>query len=255
MKTLRSIISVFLLLLSHSISIAESQPQGSIDACNALYHDNGYEEAIACYKALSDEGLSANILYNIGNSYAQLDQTGYSVLYYMRALALAPGDSDISGNLAMVKNEKGLFPPEKSAASQFFSLLTTGQWSVVCLLSITAYLIFSFTRLKKRNNWALESLVIIICLLSLGTGVLGAMTGYREWHQQSVVIRDSRLLVSPFENGAPIGSIEQGRLVYPEKEHGGYWYVTDETGRKGWLKTETFKPIMFQSSVRGKPLT
>lgn len=245
MKIRHSIISVFLLLLSHSIAIADSQPQRSIEACNTLYHNNALEEAIGCYEEFSDAGYSANILYNIGNSYAQLDQTGYSVLYFMRALAIDPGDSDISGNLAMVKNEKGLFPPEKSAVQLFFSLLTLGQWSVLCLLSVGGYLVFSCTRLNKGKNMALESLVIILCLLSLGAGILGAMIQYREW-QHSVVIKDSRLLVSPFENGASIGSIEQGRLVYPQKEHGRYWYVSDETGRKGWLEAEAFQPILPQ---------
>lgn len=244
MKTLPFLISVLLILLPLSASIAGSDQQHiSIEACNTLYHNNAFEDAITCYMNIPSEGHSANILYNIGNSYTQLDQPGYSVLYFLRALSINPGDSDISGNLAMVKKEKGLFPPEKSAAQFFFSLLSLGQWSLLCLLSVAGYLIFSCTRLTKGKNILLESFVILLCVFSLSAGVLGTIMRYREWHQ-SVVIKDSRLLVSPFENGASIGSIEQGRLVYPHKEHGDYWYVTDETGRKGWLGTEVFESIM-----------
>jgi hypothetical protein len=246
MKTLPLLITVLLILLALSVSIAaRDQQQISIEACNTQYHNNAFEDAIACYQNIPSEGHSANILYNIGNSYAQLDQPGYSVLYFLRALSINPGDSDISGNLAMVKKEKGLFPPEKSAAQLFFSLLSLGQWSLLCLLSVAGYLIFSCTRLTKGKNVLLESFVILLCVFSLSAGVLGTIIRYREWHQ-SVVIKDSRLLVSPFENGASIGSIEQGRLVYPHKEHGNYWYVTDETGRKGWLETEVFESIMPQ---------
>ena len=246
MKTLPFLITVLLTLMALSVSIAaRDQQQISIEACNTLYHNNTFEDAIACYKNVPSEGHSANILYNIGNSYAQLDQPGYSVLYFLRALSINPGDSDISGNLAMVKKEKGLFPPEKSAAQLFFSLLSLGQWSLLCLVSVAGYLIFSCTRLTKGKKLLLESFVILLCLFSLSAGVLGTIIRYREWHQ-SVVIKDSRLLVSPFANGASIGSIEQGRLVYPHKEHGNYWYVTDETGRKGWLETEVFESIMPQ---------
>ena len=246
MKTLPFLITILLTLLPLSVSVAVSdQQQLSIEACNTLYHNNDFEDAIACYKNIPSEGHSANILYNIGNSYAQLDQPGYSILYFLRALSINPGDSDISGNLAMVKKEKGLFPPEKSAAQLFFSLLSLGQWSLLCLLSVAGYLIFSCTRLTKGKNVLLESFVILLCVFSLGAGILGTVIRYREWHQ-SVVIKDSRLLVSPFENGASIGSIEQGRLVYPHKEHGNYWYVTDETGRKGWLESEVFESIMPQ---------
>ncbi len=245
MITLRSLISVFLILLCYSVSFADSGKQNaaSLEACNTFYHNNAFEDAVTCYKNLLSGGHSANILYNIGNSYAQLDQPGYSVLYFLRALSVNPKDSDISGNLAMVKKEKGLFPPEKSAVQMFFGLLTLGQWSILCLISLAGYLVFSLTRLSKGKNMVLESFVILLCIFSLSAGVLGTMMRYREWHQ-SVVIRDSRLLVSPFENGASIGSIKQGRLVYPQKKHGDYWYVTDETGRKGWLETAVFKSIL-----------
>ena len=244
MKKLPCLIPVFLILLTCSHAMADgSQLDESIEACNALYHENSFEDAIACYQRLSDKEHSANILYNIGNCYAQLDQPGYSVLYFLRALSLNPGDSDISGNLAMVKNEKGLFSPEKSAVQLFFSLLTLGQWSILCLLSAAGYLVFACTRLTREKNMVLETFVALLCSIALSAAVLGTMMRYKEWHQ-SVVIRDSRLLVSPLENGASIGSIKQGRLVYPHKEHGNYWYVTDETGRKGWLETEVFESIL-----------
>ena len=246
MKKISCLIPVFLILLTCSHSMADgSRQDATIEACNALYHENDFEDAIACYQSLSDNEHSANILYNIGNSYAQLDQPGYSVLYYLRALSLDPGDSDFSGNLAMVKKEKGLFPPEKSAVQLFFSLLTLGQWSILCLLSAAGYLAFACTRLRREKNMVLEIFVILLCAILVTAGGFGAGIRYREWHQ-SVVVKDSRLLVSPFENGASLGSIEQGTLVLPQKEHGDYWYVTDERGRKGWLKTEAFEPILPQ---------
>jgi len=246
MKKLPFILVPLIALLCHTASFADtSGEEMSLEVCNKLYHSLAFEDAIACYKEIAAEKQSAAILYNIGNSYAQLDQAGYSILYFLRALSIDPGDSDISGNLAMVKKENGLFPPEKPVIKHLVNLLTLGQWSILCLLSLAGYLVFSFSRITRKPNYVLEACVITICIIVFSAGALAAGVRYKEWHQ-GVVIENSRLLISPFENGTSIGSIEPGRLVYPHKEHGDYWYVTDETGRKGWLQTEAFETILPQ---------
>ena len=43
------------------------------------------------------------------------------------------------------------------------------------------------------------------------------------------------LLISPFKDAASTGTIMEGRIVRPLKEHGEYILVTDPSGRKGWL--------------------
>ena len=175
MKKRPCLMPVFLILLTCSHVMADGRSKdASVEACNALYHENSFKDAIGCYQSLSNSEHSANILYNIANSYAQLDQPGYSVLYYLRALSLNPGDSDISGNLTMIKTEKGLFPPEKSAVQRFFGLLTLGQWSILCLLSTAGYLIFACTRLRRPKNLVLETFVLLLCTILLSAGVFGA---------------------------------------------------------------------------------
>lgn len=214
-----------------------------IDRCNSLYHDTSYEQAITCYQALSSEGISAEILYNIGNSYAQLDQSGRAVLHYLRALCLEPDDSDISGNLSLIRKEKGLFPIDPSLSEQFFGLFSVTQWSLLCLSALVIYLVFSLFRIKKRRSLFAESLVIILCATLLVLGASGAILQYQQW-QHAVVINDSRLLVSPFNSASSIGQIQSGRLVMSHKQHNDFHYVTDETGRKGWIQNSVIEKIM-----------
>ena len=216
---------------------------GEIDRCNSLYHDSSYEQAITCYQGLVSEGISAEILYNIGNSYAQLDQTGRAVLHYLRALCLEPDDSDISGNLSLVRKEKGLFAKDPSLSEQLFGLITVTQWSLLCLSALVIYLVFSLYRLKKRRSLLVESLVVILCTALFVLGAAGAVLRYQQW-QQSVVIDDSRLLVSPFNSASSIGQIQSGRLVMSHKQHNDFHYVTDETGRKGWIQGSAIEKIM-----------
>ncbi len=82
---------------------------------NEAYSRGDYAQAIAQYEQITETaGYAPSVLYNLANSYALSGQTGRAVLNYERALRLAPSDSDISGNLELVKKENGLFPREAS---------------------------------------------------------------------------------------------------------------------------------------------
>jgi len=58
------------------------------------------------------------------------------------------------------------------------------------------------------------------------------------------VVTDDRLLLSPFDKSESVGAIDQGRLVTVHRSYGDYVYVTDETGRKGWLHGKSRAPIL-----------
>ncbi len=230
-------VSIPLLLLIDQIGFAA---EADLDACNRLYHDSAYAEAITCYENL---GTSPELLFNIGNSYTRLGKTGYGVLYYLRGLCLAPEDPDILSNLSRIRKENSLFPQEPAVTDQIFSLLTINQWSYLCLAALIFYLLFLVFNLRKRKGRGTEVAVTLTCLIVFSLAACGGMYQYRQWHQ-SVVVEDTRLLVSPFENGESTGLIGQGRLIMPHKTYKDFVYISDEMGRTGWLKIESQVPII-----------
>jgi len=223
-------------------TLSGSEVKPTLDGCNRLYHDSEFEAAIRCYEQL---GTSAELLFNIGNSYASLDQAGYAILYYLRALCLAPGDADLLSNLSRIRTENSLFTPEHSPGDQFFSILTIYQWSYLCLAVLLFYLVYLIylQRSKKSNSLIVSATLAAIFIFSLGCGGI-----WHHWHQwqRSVVIEKSRLLISPFENADSIGSIEPGRLVVAGQKYQEFVYVTDEQGRTGWLQEDHQAPIIEQ---------
>jgi hypothetical protein len=58
-----------------------------------------------------------------------------------------------------------------------------------------------------------------------------------------VVGQEAKLHISPFPEAASTGTIKAGRLVRPEKTHGDYVLIQDETGRSGWISKGTFERI------------
>ena len=70
------------------------------------YQQNQFEEAIRQYEELlATEGESADVYYNLGNSYYKSQHIAKAVLNYERALLLRPGDADIRFNLEMAKSK------------------------------------------------------------------------------------------------------------------------------------------------------
>ena len=72
---------------------------------DSAYMNKDYHKAITLYEdALKSEGVSAAILYNLGNTYYKAGNNGKAILCYERALMLDPNDNDIITNLNLVRN-------------------------------------------------------------------------------------------------------------------------------------------------------
>jgi len=211
---------------------------------NEAYSRGDYAAAINDYEQITRlSGYSPGVLFNLANSYAQVGKTGLAVLNYERAQRLAPSDTDISGNLELVKKENGLFPRELSKTERFFNLLSLKQWSTVILFSLIAFTMMMLLTIRVRFSRQLTISVSAGCLLLAMLAVAGAYFHYQYFNPAVVIVPDARLFVSPFENAGSNGTIKEGRLVYPVKQHGEYTYVTDETNRKGWIPTASIEAV------------
>lgn len=233
------------------ISVADESPDLLLQQANEAYSRGEYDQAIARYEQLSQSaGYSATVLYNLANSYAQTGKIGLAVLNYQRALRLAPGDSDISGNLELVRKESGLFAGEYGGVERFFRILEPHRWSQLILFSLVLFTLFRLVAVKHRFSAKVSVTMAASCLLLLCLGTAGTLYRFREFNPAVVIAPDARLLISPFSSAASVGAIQEGRLVYAEKEHGDFSYVTDETRRKGWIATASTANVADRTSDR-----
>ena len=232
-----------LLFCSQSVWADEQVQQDRFQDAVSAYTKGDYKKAIEGFESLAMEGISPALLYNLGNSYAQAGQIGRAILNYERALRLAPGDSDIRGNLELVRKEKGLFQEEQSFGQRFVALLGLNQWIAVAAIAFVVFagvlLLPLLDRLKRSLRYGIAS----VSLLITATACLGIIGQYQCWHDGVVVVADARLRVSPFESAASIGTIQEGRLLRPGKIHNNFVLVVDEAGRSGWLAADAFESI------------
>ncbi len=241
----RILISCLLFIFLSPVWTAGQNSQHLFEQGNEAYSRGDFSAATEFYNQLTEtSGYSTGVLSNLGNSYAQSGRIGKAILNYERALRLAPSDSDIQGNLTLIKKESGLFPREYSWSERFFQLLDLNQWTMSAFSVLVLLSIFQLLSLKFHFSTLMRRLVTAGCFFLLILSVTAAFYRHQQWHPSVVTKSDSRLLISPFNAAASTSSIQQGRLVYPQETHGKFSYVRDETGRKGWIDSSAIEAVI-----------
>lgn len=239
-------LALFLLLLSSlCMAVTDADSKNLFNLGNEAYSRGEFSAAADFYEQLTaTSGYGPGVLFNLGNSYAQSGQTGKAILNYERALRLAPSNSDIQSNLELIRKESGLFPKEYSWSEHFFQLFNLDQWTVSAFFFLLVFTVFQVISLKHHFSAQVRWIVTAVCITFFTLSLSGLFSRNHQWQPSVVTDDDSRLLLSPFSSSASTGSIQQGRLVYPEKTHGDFSYVVDETGRKGWIASSAIESVL-----------
>lgn len=239
-------VCVLLLLVSQLLWAQEQDREGQFRDAVQAYGQGEYKAASQQFEALVRDGVSVSLLFNLANSYAQAGESGRAILNYERARRLAPGDSDIKGNLELVRKEKGLFQEEQSVGQRLVTFLELNQWTGLAMIAFvlfgTVLLVPLPPGLKRIPRYGVAAVSLLVTMVA----IIGAVGQYRHWKDGVVIVADARLRISPFSSAASIGTIQEGRLVRPGKSHGNYFLVEDETGRSGWLEAGAFEAIVFE---------
>lgn len=96
-------LAVAVLLIATASSLASP-----LDDAAKAYDDGDFAKAISIYNQVAEEtGVSASLLYNLGNSYVKVGDYGKAMLSYQRALRLDPSDKNIKENISFITSKVG----------------------------------------------------------------------------------------------------------------------------------------------------
>ena len=103
--TIRQTTSIADTVSAKGVAIPHGENLVTKAQADSAYAKGDYASAIELYESiLANQGESADIYYNLGNSYYKNKDIAHSILNYERAYLLNPGDSDIRFNLEMARN-------------------------------------------------------------------------------------------------------------------------------------------------------
>ncbi|MCR4614312.1 MAG: tetratricopeptide repeat protein [Bacteroidaceae bacterium] len=242
-----------ILLLLGTFTLAQASPKTDADK---LYEQEKYKEAAAAYQNIIDnEGIAAELYYNLGNSYYKLDDIPNAILNYERALRIDPSDDDTRTNLALARSktsDKVTPPSEMFFVTWWKNLcnsLSIHTWTtlavasfILMLLGILAYMFLSSTTLRKIGIYS--AIVLFFAVILANLCALGQHLTTRS-HTDGIIFSSAvTVKSSPSESSTDLFIIHSGSKVEILDNTLQDWYeVRLEEGKQGWIPTNTLEVI------------
>jgi len=244
-KQIFFIIVVFVFVVS-AISHA-GEAEDLFSQGNRAYVEGNYETALSCYrKVMETEGISASLLYNMGNAYYHIKDVGNAVLYYERALYLDPGNADIQANLRMARKDFGLVEREPGKWERFFHLFNLNVWTWMAsgALAVFALIILLRGVAPRLRPGRLLKAASAVALFLFVLSATGLVLQYEKIDCGIVTAKGASLLVSPFDASSKSGAIKDGAVVRIAKTYKDYLLVEEANGESGWIARESVKSVV-----------
>ena len=243
-------------LSASASSPSVSLPQASKSEADSAYAHEDFLTAALLYQQLLDScGGSAQLYYNLGNSYYRQDSIARAILCYERARLLDPSDDDIRFNLEMARAktvDRVMPASEMFFVSLFHRMvlslsLQTWAWlgllSFLLMLSAIAAYFFLPTLTGKKLGFSTAVISLLICLFA-------NIAAYQQLHQlenrSSAVIMTSSAVVksTPSPSGTDLFILHEGTRVEIEDDTMNEWVeIRMSDGKEGWLQRSEIEII------------
>ncbi len=238
-----------------------AQEQKSVDVqsmkvlADSAYVDGNYQKAILFYDSLLSQGVSAELYYNLGNTYYRLDDITHAVLNYERALQLAPGDEDIRFNLQMAQSKTiDKIVPESEAffVTWYHSLVNIASvdgWATIALISLALAVVLALLYLFSNPIW-MRKVGFFGAFVTLFVFIIANILAWQQKdtleHRKSAIIMESAVTVksTPAKNGTDLFVLHEGTKVTIIDDSMREWKeIRLADGKQGWLETKQMETI------------
>ena len=243
---------VLLLMLMAPAMAANAVTKEQADSAYAQGH---YQQAVKDYEQLLKQGVSAELYYNLGNSYYRMDEMPRAVLNYESALLLSPGDRDIRFNLQMARSKTiDKITPE---SEMFFvtwyrslvNLTSVDGWARLALVALALAIVLALLYLFSSPIWLRK----VGFFGAFGLLLLFIVANFFAYAQkQSFVARSGAIIMSPAvtikstpaKQGTDLFILHEGTKVEITDGTMKQWKrIRVADGKEGWLETSQIEVI------------
>ena len=241
---------VLLALMMPAVSHAVTK-----ESADAEYTKGNYQQAIKDYEQLLQNGVSAEIYYNLGNAYFRTDNITKAILNYERAHMLAPGDEDINFNLQFARSKT--IDRITSNDEMFFvnwyqslvTLTTVDRWAFTAVVSIVLVLvlllIFLFAESIVLRKMGFYGAVVLFVVFILANVFAYQQKRMLENRKGAIVTASSvNVLKSPADKADTAFVLHEGtRVDITDKSIKGWCGIRIADGREGWMSADKMEEI------------
>lgn len=243
------------LFLALALPLAAQSSTGSLlRQAEAAYSKGDHKEALALYDSVNTRMTSASLLFNIGNCWSKLGDVPHAILYYERALRLAPGAEDIQANLDQERSKvvDRLNELPSLTLGSLWDRLQGGsdvdQWARRSLWACAIMALAAVAGTWVRARAAKRVLFGAAAIALLATVCSTLLAFYRV---QQVEDRSSAIIMTPSVDilGEPrtgatrLFILHQGTKVGVTQRQGDWQEVRLSSGAVGWVPTGSVEVI------------
>ena len=237
---------VFLLWIVAN-SVSAQNADSLFVAANNFYKNGNFETAIENYQKIASQNLiSSELYYNLGNSYYKLNKVGPSIYYYEKALQLDPLNEDVKKNLVFAKrlaldNIKEL--PKtflQKLNTDYLQKLSYDQWAILVIVfsivgSILFLLFFFEERPSKKRLYFATSVGSFLFLIS------SLLITNKQYHlsknnTEAIVFADkTEVRNAPTLNSEKVFTLHEGTKIIVLDRVDNWKKIKLADGKIGWI--------------------
>ncbi len=225
------------------------------DNADTEYKKGNYQQAIKDYQELLRHGQSADLYYNLGNSYYRTDNLTRAIICYERASLLSPGDADIRFNLRFARNKTidKIVPETDMFFSTWYQSMVNftsiDTWAVmgvasivIALVLVLCYLFASRLIIRKVGFYG----AAVLLLVALLCNIFASQQKYALHHRTGAIVVAPTVNVkkTPALSGTDDFVIHEGtRVDITDRTIKGWYGIKLADGREGWMRTSQLEEI------------
>jgi tetratricopeptide (TPR) repeat protein len=222
---------------------------------NEAYQRADYSGAESLYRGIIDSGKhSAKLYFNLANTLFKQEKLGEAILYYNKALRLAPADEDIRHNLEyaeqMTRDSIEEIPEfilttwvraVRGALSSTVWCVLSLVLLVVSLSMMLVYLLAQRLSLRKTGFYVM----VVAGVLFILTTIFAWSEGRMDVEHREAVIMNSAVSIksSPDRAATELFVLHEGTKVVIGETISGWAEVRIADGRKGWIEESRIERI------------
>lgn len=225
------------------------------------YNQELYNKALNAYLQQARTGeVSADLYYNIGNTYYRLKDNAHAILYYERALVLDPAHSDARYNVDFVRTRAGI---DEDQGANIFGIwidaavgrLSSNAWAIIALVAfllmlaaVAAYIFLDAIAWRKVGFFG----AIIALVITIGAMVCAVqMRDRASSHRQAIVMAQPATLSTsprtPKDKSEVAFELAAGfkvTIIDKVTTAGTVWYhIETASRRQAWINAQNVELI------------
>ncbi|MCI2229973.1 SH3 domain-containing protein [Polaribacter sp. MSW13] len=249
---MKKIVFLFLMIAS---SITAQSVDSLFTTANNLYKNGEFEKAIKKYKEIESQDLvSSELYYNLGNSYYKLNKVGPTIYYYEKALKIDPLNEDVKNNLVFAKRLAldNIEELPKTILQKFnqnyLQKLSYNQWAItVVLFSFIAailFLFFYFANTPSKKRFYFVTSIISFFLLISSFFITYNQYQFSKNNIEAIVFAEkTEVRNAPTLNSEEVFTLHEGTKIYVLDAVDNWKKIKLADGKLGWIIAEEIKEL------------